>query len=581
MSRLALYQKYRSQTFGEVVGQEHVVRAIQNAVREDQVGHAYLFCGPRGTGKTTMARLLARAVNCENKSEAPCGHCLSCQEALEGNHPDIIEINAANETHVEDIRALIERAQLAPMMGKFKIYIVDEVHQLSTSASSALLKTLEEPPAHVIFILATTDPQKLLNTIISRCQRFDFTKVDAIQIQRHLMSIAAQEDFTLNPKAAMKIAELADGGMRDSLSILEQASSYALGDITEEIINDIFGLASIPEKMELLNDIFEGNLEGVIKRIRDAQNHGIDLKHLTNDLGDMLKDGVIYHYTKSESLLKKLNEMQALEIANRAKPSILLEMVKMLNQASLDYRFTSSIADYFEVTCMQLIALVKEGTLSPMRDNETQRVEEVKPVVHVEAPKPVTPPVVKPTVPVAPAPKVEVKEEVVSRETITPTVQPTSMVNEELPMEQVLGLLAQCDKQHKGTSMERMNALLNTATPNRYIATLRQCQIGASGQDCIVFIARTNAIRNTINAQPFNQELYYYLSENGMDQVPFAVTNDYYQHACQEFVKGMKANNLPTYHVERYAKVVQEKELQPIDKVMQTFGEGLVEVFDE
>ena len=163
-------QKYRSQTFDELVGQQYVVRSIKNAVQEGKVGHAYLFCGPRGTGKTSMARLLARAVNCEDKEHAPCGKCENCLAAIEGTHPDIIEINAANETHVEDVRDLIERARLSPMMGKHKVYIVDEVHQLSSSAASALLKTLEEPPEHVIFILATTDPQKLLPTIISRYQ---------------------------------------------------------------------------------------------------------------------------------------------------------------------------------------------------------------------------------------------------------------------------------------------------------------------------------------------------------------------------------------------------------------------------
>ena len=190
MSKLALYQKYRSSSFDEVVGQEVTVRTIQNAIKTNQVGHAYLFCGPRGTGKTTMARLLAKAVNCENPESAPCEQCANCKAAIEGTHPDIIEINAANETHVEDIRDLIERSKLAPMMGKHKVYIIDEVHQLSSAASSALLKTLEEPPENVIFILATTDPQKLLPTIISRCQQFNFFKIRTDQIQNHLLNIA-------------------------------------------------------------------------------------------------------------------------------------------------------------------------------------------------------------------------------------------------------------------------------------------------------------------------------------------------------------------------------------------------------
>ncbi|MBR3347465.1 MAG: DNA polymerase III subunit gamma/tau, partial [Solobacterium sp.] len=284
MSSIALYQKYRSQSFDELVGQEYVVRAIRNAVKENKVGHAYLFCGPRGTGKTSMARLLARAVNCSHPESAPCNECDNCKAAIEGSHPDIIEINAANETHVEDIRDLIDRARLSPMMGKHKIYIIDEVHQLSSSAASALLKTLEEPPEHVIFILATTDPQKLLKTIISRCQRFDFSKVDAAKIQNHLLGIAEKEGFTLEPEAALKIAELADGGMRDSLSILEQARAYGAGEITESTIDSIFGLASSGEKIALLEDIFNGNLEGVLQRVESCETHGVDIRRLTEDL---------------------------------------------------------------------------------------------------------------------------------------------------------------------------------------------------------------------------------------------------------------------------------------------------------
>ena len=318
MAKLALYQKYRSSTFEEVVGQEYIVKSIKNAVRENKVGHAYLFCGPRGTGKTTMARLLAKAVNCEHPEIAPCGECENCIAANNGTHPDIIEINAANETHVEDIRDLIERSTLAPMQGKHKVYIIDEVHQLSSAASSALLKTLEEPPANVIFILATTDPQKLLPTIISRCQRYDFTKVRRDQIKDHLIDIAQKENIEMEEDAADMIAVLAEGGMRDALSIMDQCASYTSDHITVEDIDRIYGLTTAEEKVELFQDIAYGNMEAMIRKIQSYEEKGIDLPRFTDGMIDILKDSVIYQSTKKAELLKVLSKEQAETLADAA-----------------------------------------------------------------------------------------------------------------------------------------------------------------------------------------------------------------------------------------------------------------------
>ena len=378
MKNEALYQKYRSQTFDEVVGQEYIVQSIKNAVRENKIGHAYLFCGPRGTGKTTMARILARAVNCEHKENAPCGECENCKAALEGNHPDIIEINAANETHVEDVRDLIDRARLAPMMGKKKIYIVDEVHQLSSSAASALLKTLEEPPEHVIFVLATTDPQKLLKTIISRCQRFDFSKVATDKIKKHLLDIASNENLKLEESAALKIAQLADGGMRDALSMLEQASSYGNGDIKEKDIDAIYGLTSTTEKLELLQAILEGDLTSLLERISLYEARGIDITRLTSDLINALKDSVIYTNTKKEALLRSINVTQAEDLASKIKPRQALYMIEELMKARELYKGSQSASNIFEVTCMKLLLNDTEEVIEKKQVKKEKKVIEEK-----------------------------------------------------------------------------------------------------------------------------------------------------------------------------------------------------------
>ena len=558
MSSIALYQKYRSQSFDELVGQEYVVRAIRNAVKENKVGHAYLFCGPRGTGKTSMARLLARAVNCSHPESAPCNECDNCRAAIEGSHPDIIEINAANETHVEDIRDLIDRARLSPMMGKHKIYIIDEVHQLSSSAASALLKTLEEPPEHVIFILATTDPQKLLKTIISRCQRFDFSKVDAQKIQTHLLGIAEKEHFTLEPEAALKIAELADGGMRDSLSILEQARAYGAGEITEATIDSIFGLASSGEKIALLEDIFNGNLEGVLQRVESCETHGVDIRRLTEDLITALKDGLIYQYTNKEGLLHSLSREHAETVSQRSA-SELLAMIEVLMKAQERYRSAQSASSVFEIACLELIAGGGEAP-QPVRPAKKARpaAAPAEPAVDSEA--------AIPTEPQEP----EVK-------------QPEPEMPQELSVEDVLSLLVQCSKSEKHMAEEGLRAIEAGPMMDRYTASLRQLELKAAGRDVLLFTA-SEAVVHMVSEEAFNRQLYKTLKERAVDRMPFVISKKRYDEAVSAFRLCSKDHTLPQPKaIERW----QEEELkdnqaeQTEESVMNLFGKENVEVIDE
>ena len=574
MSSIALYQKYRSQSFDELVGQEYVVRAIRNAVRENKVGHAYLFCGPRGTGKTSMARLLARAVNCSNPEQAPCNECENCRAAIEGTHPDIIEINAANETHVEDIRDLIDRARLSPMMGKHKIYIIDEVHQLSSSAASALLKTLEEPPEHVIFILATTDPQKLLKTIISRCQRFDFSKVEPAKIQNHLLSIAKQEGFQLEPEAALKIAELADGGMRDSLSILEQARAYGAGEITEATIDSIFGLASSGEKIALLEDIFSGNLEGVLKRVESCERHGVDIRRLSDDLITALKDGLIYQYTSNPGLLHSLTEEHARRVAEQSASS-LLAMIETLMKAQERYRTAQSASSVFEIACLELITARSQPqrTVQPTSNSVTAAQPAVKPE---PKPAPAVQPALKPE-PVSVPQEAEPEPEPAQAEPVPAEPPVTSLTADE-----VLGLLVQCNKSEKSNAEEILQAMTGSLMMNRYTAALRQMDLKAAGEDVLLFTAG-DAMVHQLGEEEFNRQLYGELKAHGLDRMPFAASRNVYEEAVEKFRVLYKEKRLPEKRViTRWQEETAAKENEETTEqnVMNLFGKDMVEVID-
>ena len=284
MARRALYREFRPETFSEVIGQDHITTILKNQVREGKISHAYLFCGSRGTGKTSSAKILARAVNCLSpKDGEPCMACEACRLSKAGS-ADVIEIDAASNNGVDNVRSLIEQAQFAPLELKYRVFIIDEVHMLSTAAFNALLKTLEEPPAHVLFILATTEPQKLPATIVSRCQRFDFHRLSIAHIITNLTMVLEKAGATIDPNGLRLIARAADGGMRDALSLADQCLSFAGNTVSEQDVYDALGTVSGTTLERTAQALLNGNAADAVRALDDVIANGRDLGVFLNDL---------------------------------------------------------------------------------------------------------------------------------------------------------------------------------------------------------------------------------------------------------------------------------------------------------
>ncbi len=389
MAYKALYNKYSPQTFEDVVGQQGIVRTLQNAIATGKIAHAYLFSGPRGTGKTTMARLFAKALNCDKGLGQQCNECENCRAVTEGHHPDVVEIDAASNNGVDQVRELIDKVRYAPIKGRYKVYIIDEVHMMSQGALNALLKTLEEPPEEVIFILATTEPYKVLPTILSRCQRFDFSKIDDPDLKRNLIHVLEQEGVEFEEKAVDAVVTLADGGMRDALSILEQVLAYSGDKMTEGDVLTLFGLTSNLQKIELLKLVEEGDVAGVLGKLEAFLTGGVDIKRLNSSLLDILKDLLIFQKTGDEGLMSTLSEEEAKDLASLILPKKANKMISLLLKAQNDFRNVSNIRSLFELTLLQLCSVEEEVAPQPVpttprptptpKPVEAAIVEETKP----------------------------------------------------------------------------------------------------------------------------------------------------------------------------------------------------------
>ncbi len=412
-------RKYRPMTFDTVVGQSALTTTLKNAVKSGKLAHAYLFCGPRGVGKTTCARIFAKAINCEHPTESgeACNNCESCQSFNEQRSYNIFELDAASNNGVEHIKTLMEQTRIPPQMGKYKVFIIDEVHMLSTAAFNAFLKTLEEPPAHVIFILATTEKHKILPTIISRCQIYDFERMTVSNIVGYLKEVAEKEGVTYEEEALNVIAEKADGGMRDALSIFDQAASFCQGNITYEKVLDDLNVLDSENYFNIIDLALENKVAETMVLLNNVIAKGFDGGHLIGGLAKHVRNVLMAKDDSTLSLLEVSDQQRQRykEQAAKCPAPFLYKALKLMNQCDINYRQSSNKRLLVELTLIQVAQITQEEDTpvagrSPKRLKSlfqrtlTQQVPQNKTAKQVAVAEPVVPKT-EPTAPKAPTAK--------------------------------------------------------------------------------------------------------------------------------------------------------------------------------
>lgn len=569
MAYQALYRKYRPVSFDGVAGQKPIVKTLQNAVRQHRIAHAYLFCGPRGTGKTSIAKIFAKMLNCESEENAPCGKCHNCIEFQNGSHPDIIEIDAASNNGVEEVRNLIEKVKYAPIEGKYKVYIIDEVHMMSTGAFNALLKTIEEPPEHVIFIFATTEPHKVLPTIISRCQRFDFNKVSIADMVERLDYVLDQEHIHMEPEAVRLVATLSEGGMRDALSILDQCIAYAQDDIMVNDVNTIYGITTPAEKGTLLSHVLNQDYAELTQQIETLSEQGTDIRRLTADLVDMLKDSLVYTYTEDVSLVQDIYLEVIRNILADVPAAKRLHMIDILMETLEKYRIASDAASYFEIAMLKMMEV-------PEAVNVVEPVSMKQPEAVVSMPKADPDPI--PTVVMS-----------VSRE--TPEEQPkkvkkTKKTKAQEPVtyedEYIIALLAGANKQHKQSDLEHFNDIasyLNELDWVKYANALKHAVIVGSGINYLVLSVESPLEAREINDLEANDNMEDFIKVLlGVQKKVFAIDERQRQQVIQKFKEHMQQGTLPEPVQVKLTQRKQDEQNEPTteEKLTDLFGDEII-----
>lgn len=566
MAYQALYRKYRPTNFDEVVGQTHIIQTLKNAIVQNRIAHAYLFCGPRGTGKTSIAKIFAKTLNCTNSQDAPCGVCENCKMAANGSHPDIIEIDVASNNGVDEVRNLIDKVKYAPMQGKYKIYIIDEVHMMTSGAFNALLKTIEEPPAHVIFIFATTEPNKVLPTIISRCQRFDFNKVSMHDIKYRLSVVCKNEGIEIDENGLTLIAQLADGGMRDALSILDQCVAYCSSHIDVNDIRKIYGVVTSEDIGKLFYSVYKKDVDSFVKDIQKYSDMGMDIKRLTADFIHMLKDSLILDYSENSTLVSDMNKDMIRKYFKLAPINFRIKCMEELMDTYNKYTYASNALDYLEASLLKISSYSYESKthIIDSDHNDFKEAEEEEnyetsyddtsddsDIIEKNTQKDDNNGVLE---------KSEISD--VSRETLKQSENTNNKIilNDEF----VIQLLVGATKMERSIDTNKFNNIgqfISSLEFGKYAATLRNSSIMASGSNYIVVCVSSEIFAKQINEFELNYG-YEDFTEVllGKAKKVFALDKTQQSRVLDEFKERMISGNLPEPYQVRLKRKDAESE---------------------
>lgn len=571
MAYQALYRSYRPQDFKSVAGQRHVVTTLQNAIKLNKVAHAYLFSGPRGTGKTSMAKIMAKALNCvHGPTTEPCNECEICKGITKGTISDIVEIDAASNNGVDEIRDLRDKVKYLPSECRYKVYIIDEVHMLSQGAFNALLKTLEEPPSHVIFILATTEPHKIPATILSRCQRFDFQSLDKADIVERLQYVLNAENIKATPEAVDLIAESSEGGMRDALSLLDQSISYSTDDvISEDDVLAVSGNISSQIILHMLKEALESNSAEVLKSLGEIISDGKEIPRIINDVIIFLRDALLAKIGSSNSLKSAYKTEEYQVFLAKISNEIIYKWLDILNDTLNNIKFTTQKRAYLELSLLKMA----DGHLNDYA-SLLGRVEALERQIALG-------------VTVMPVQNNEPKinftsnpEEILKYD--KPTIANTEIENDAsfIQIEDIAKIINAGNKQLKGL----IEGIIKSE--GNHFEILKSTAVGAVSNDGIILVTGNIASANRLMRSPYYDQALKIINQNNHFECLYCVPKDKWTEIINDFraklsLGGTVGNIVFNNVVIPVKKHIKENNVSLEDEIYNMFDHDLVNIKEE